>query len=102
MLTDEQIIRTLAEFMGYRDVAFCQCCNCWTGRVRGPQGGGGPVHAPQLLYLTSYDALAPVCKKAWETVWVSAFGNAFRWWEIPPKALAEVLATAILEAKEQS
>lgn len=109
-LTDEEIVRTLAEFMGYRSVAFCSCCNCWTGRRSGPQGGGGPLHAPQLLFLTSYDALAPVWAKWWDEYKRSPKPGAWAWWNdqtdgwwfhSEPRELARVLAKAIKESKDE-
>lgn len=58
------------------------------------------------LYLTSYDALAPVWRRAYEVssqLWMKAMTSrslACHWYVATPRKHAEALATAILEAKE--
>ena len=110
-MTDEQVVRTLAEFMGWRE------CHCRVvGHWKAPDGNyysedGFPS------YLTSYDALAPVWRKIGlesggtaqaDHVCVSAMGTLRlkfgvedwgMWFTATPRDHAHALATAIKEAQ---
>ena len=127
-MTDEQVVRTLAEFDGWTEI---QPADRYVdfGRDKGfpppqwyrergidqsqPRRRSGDKH-PLPAYLTSYDALAPVWRKldtdtlseAWEKLWMGPGGDgdkyaytASDWFQKPPRDHAHALATAIKEAQ---
>ena len=105
-MTDEQIVRTLAEFMdlsGPRDEGW-KIVKMVTGQIVAVDTSDGYVcQIPN--YLTSYDALAPVWERIDDMTYDSAISRmaaGFYWYDHPPRQHAEALAAAILEAKEKS
>lgn len=112
-MTDEQIVRTLAEFMGYeryKDSTFAMYREVGLGR---PDSFVIEKDLPK--YLTSYDALAPVWRKAFDTTPAIHCSDENEkcfyckaheilddacWFRDTPREHAEALATAIASAKE--
>lgn len=115
-MDDATIVRTLAEFEGYRRQSYIEAgwgivikwYNADGDEVLGdeysPPGRGG---LPE--YLTDYNAVARVWAKMEDLPpGVELFGEAVRhlnttedyWWAHPPAEHAEALATAIAKHKE--
>ena len=101
MMTDEQVVRTLAEFMGY-----VRCGNGALALWR-EDGCGRPnsyVREGNLPpYLTSYDALAPVWRRFKEVDrdrYANCLGGCgfHPWFEGSPRDHAHALCKAILES----
>lgn len=98
-MTDQEITRTLAEFMGLPtppSIRFSS--DGWGTTEYWVDNMGVPIPA----YLTSYDALAPVWRKVnTEPMHCPCRLNIGRhWWEKTPRQHAGALAAAILTAKE--
>lgn len=107
-MTDEQIVKTLAEFMGYervRELMPGTRFSEWIGAKVGRQFDSEDVTLPD--WLTSYDAIAEVWQKSDDMLYESAThylqnGICFDdWYSRTPRQHAEALAMAILEAKEK-
>lgn len=104
-MSDEQIVRTLAEFMDYDvlELMWPTGNGQWWYRET-----GSDEHAPDARILpdwfNSYDALAPVWRKVAGTIGDVARGamanKACWWYEFTPRDHATSLAEAIAASKE--
>ena len=124
-MTDEEIMRTLAEFMGIlgpnpETLRLSKTGKSWVRDIDGRGYFGDSDYAPLPDYLHSYDALAPVYLKA-KTIGPCGgyelrllvkrhlrklagwFPTDFEdWYKITPRQHAEALATAIQEHNQRS
>ena len=101
-MTDEEVVKTLAEFMGI-DAHVIFCAGPWRYI---PRESHVDLALPQ--WLTSYDAIADVWRKV-KTAPNLLYGKAADelvpnhcfcdWFTATPRQHAEALATAVREAK---